>query len=262
MQHTFQDDLRRRFNVTGVKHFKQYFREFGKNGSFDRVRCYRSIIYMSQAPVGQTGTARPPGSFDNSRLENARSHTTRYCGRSRKDQSELFELPRPSERGQRQRFDPGFWRDLRMQKPARSKGVRGICAGQGWVTDSDTFSCLGSQLTTPLRRAGFCQLRSAHRKRRSAVDGYSGRCAIIPETRDQTTHYRRNLTLRFTQLIAFLAVCFTGVGCAYIYGPREQVKAFANDKDDLIPESRRCSRGTKARRCEKGLAPGSAAGHL
>ena len=40
--------------------------------------------------------------------------------------------------------------------------------------------------------------------------------------------------MRFTQLIAFLAVCFTGVGCAYIYGPREQVKAFANDKDDLI----------------------------
>jgi hypothetical protein len=40
--------------------------------------------------------------------------------------------------------------------------------------------------------------------------------------------------LRFAQTIVFLAVCITAAGCSFIYGPREQVKSFANDKDELI----------------------------
>jgi hypothetical protein len=41
-------------------------------------------------------------------------------------------------------------------------------------------------------------------------------------------------SLKFAQFIVLFACCLCVSSCAFYYGPREQVKAFANDKDDLI----------------------------
>ena len=40
--------------------------------------------------------------------------------------------------------------------------------------------------------------------------------------------------MRFSQFIVLFACCLCVGSCAFYYGPREQVKAFADDKDDLI----------------------------
>ncbi|MEP6944966.1 MAG: hypothetical protein ABJA02_03550 [Acidobacteriota bacterium] len=40
--------------------------------------------------------------------------------------------------------------------------------------------------------------------------------------------------MRFSRLIVLFALCLTVASCSFYYGPREEVKAFADDKDALI----------------------------